>query len=155
MRFAATLSYAVLAAALPVCAFAQTPSSPAPAASPVPAGAAAAHEDPAVTKTARTELDAFLAGKIDRSHYAAGSAAQLTDAIVTRISDVLKSGGKVTSFGYLGPGTLQGMAVVQYAIGFDHAIALPNGSSSKDFVEDLILDKAGKVAVIFFAPKGM
>lgn len=151
MRLVATLSCAVVAAALPLSAQAQTaPPTPAPAAT-----AAAQHEDPAVTKIARAELDAFLAGKIDRSHYIAGSEAQLTDAIVTRVAGLLAPGGKVTSFAYLGPGTLQGMAVVQYAVGFEHGIALPNGASSKDFVENLIVDKAGKVALIFFSPKGM
>ena len=152
MRFLAFFTCALMAAAVPAAATAQTsPSSPAPAAT----GAAVPHEDPAVTKIARTELDAFLAGKIDRTHYIAGSQAQLTDAVVTRVSGLLAPGGKVSSFAYIGPGTLQGMAVVRYAVGFEHAIPLSNGASSKDFVENLIVDQAGKVALIFFSPKGM
>lgn len=149
MRFLAVLALAGLVVALPAApGLAQTP---APIASP----AAPALENAALTKLARIELDAFLSGKVDRTHYTAQANTQLTDAIVTQVSGIFAPAGKVTSFGYAGPGTFQGMPVVKYAVGFEKAIALPNGGSTKDFVESIAWDKDGKVTFIFFSPKGM
>lgn len=122
---------------------------------PAPSAAAQATEDVVATKSARTELDAFLSGKIDRTHYAAQANAQLTDAIVTRVSGLLAPAGRVTAFAYQGAGDFQGVPASKYAITFERALPLPNGGSSKDFIESIAWDKDGKVTLIFFAPKGM
>ena len=129
---------------------------PSSAASPAPAASAAASpvpENPALTKLARGEVDAWTAGKIDRTHYSAQANTQLPDALVTKVSGYLVPLGKVKAFAYSGVTTINGLAVTQYAMTFENAATLPNGATIKDFLESIAVDKDGKITFIYFSPK--
>jgi len=117
------------------------------------ASASPAPENPAVTKLARGEVDAWIAGKLDRTHYSTTTNAQLPDTLVTKLSGMLAPLGKVTHFAYSGTAQMSGIAVTQYTLTFENAVAMPNGATVRDFLESIALDQDGKITLIYFSPK--
>ncbi len=139
----------VAAALMPVAAFAQV-------ASPAPAAAAPAAENATLTTLARAQIDAFRAGKIDRSQYTSEANAHITDTLVTQVAQLLARGGNIKSFAYSGTAVQSGVQVAQYAVTFDKPVAVPEMPSlptTANWVESISTDKTGKIAYLLFAPK--
>lgn len=114
---------------------AASPAAPTPAASAAPAPAAT--EDPSITKLAREQYDAFLAGKLDPSQYSVTipkHSVQMAHLGLTTL-------GAVKSVTFVESAPINGSMV--YAYKFTCA----NGS----IYEQLSVDKNGKVNGIYFA----
>jgi hypothetical protein len=127
--------------------------SPAPSTMSAPGQAA---ENPTLTKLAREQLDAFRAGKIDRSLYASDANSHITDALVTQVSQLLGRGGAVKSFTYSDNVMQAGAQVSQYAVTFERPIAVPEMPTlptTDQWICSIATDKDGKISYLLFAPK--
>lgn len=118
--------------------------SPAPAASPAaPAAAASAApapavtEDPAITKLAREQYDAFAAGKVDQSQYSAA----VPQAAISQVQAGLTSIGAVKSVAFVKGSTLAGSMVYVYKF-----------TCAKGAAYEQIAVKDGKIDGIYFVP---
>jgi hypothetical protein len=120
--------------------------SPAPGGSPPPAGssAPAASPTPASLGAARAEYEAWMNGKIDRSHYTAEANTGLTDAVVAQVSGGLKPAGAVQDITQTQRSEPQpGVTRYVYRV----------RTASNVVVEMLLaVDASGKYAGIFFRP---
>lgn len=127
------LSFAILAA--PAAALAQSPS-PEPSAS-----ASAPVENPAVTKIARAQFEAWKSGKLDLDAYTSGVQAYFTADVKSHVKQFLTSLGDVQSFTYAGSRpAANGIFVETYRV-----------TAAKGSALELIhLDDAGKIDSIFF-----
>jgi hypothetical protein len=118
-------------------AFAQPPS---PAASP---SAQPAVEDPAVTRIAKQQFEAWKAGAPDPALYMAGVDQYFTSSIKARVKTFLTSIGDVQSFKYVGKQlTAIGVSVDTYEI----------TGSTGTAVETIHLDPKGKIDFLYFSP---
>jgi len=149
VRLFKLFSIAAVAASVMYCAVPAAAQSPAPASSP-------AVENPTVTTLARAQVEAFRAGKIDRTQYTADANTHLTDTLVSQVSQVLARGGAVRAFSYSGNSQQSGIAVAQYAVTFDKPIAIPEMPqlpTTADWLESIATDASGKISFLLFAPK--
>lgn len=113
-----------------------------PASSP---SASPAAIDPHVVRS-RGELDAWIAGKIDRSHYTDAANAQLNDGVVAQVSAQLAQLGAVKTFTQL-------RRMSQEGGGGSNGYAFKVEAEKPPVLEMLIgFDKDDKVAAIFFRP---
>jgi hypothetical protein len=128
----------LLSLAPPVAASAQT-TAPASSATPAPA----ASVDPKVEAIAKDWLAQIQANKIDRTQLTEQASAQFTPDLVKQVSDQLAPLGAPTAFTYLGSQVIQGMTLYKFRVVFGKQAVLNEG---------LMLDAAGKVAGLQFAP---
>ena len=110
-------------------------------------------ENPNVTNLARSQIDIFRTGKIDRSQYGSQINAVLTDTLVRQWSQLLTISGAVTAFNYAGTTNVSGLPIAQYAVTFEHPISVPNMGTTNQWIESIAVDGAGKVVYLTFAPK--
>ena len=149
MRFYSFLSMAAVVAAS-LCA------TPALAQQQPSAPTTAAAENPTMTTLARAQIEAFRAGKIDRSAYTSEASAHITDVLVSQVSQLLNRGGPVKTFAYSGNVLQSGVQVAQYNVTFDHPIAtpeMPTLPTTANWVESIATDQSGKISYLLFAPK--
>ena len=140
LRLSSFLLIAAAAAVLSAApALAQTPAStsPAPAAASIPA------ENPAVTKIARAEIDAWESGKVDRTRYTDEANKHITTDLVTNVSKQMAPLGAPTSFKYVGHAQQFGMDLTNYEAAFPQIT----------LTESIALDPNGKISFIYFVPK--
>jgi len=141
MRFFLSIPLSALAlCALPHLAQAAAPASGTRLAAAAPSTPA---ENPALTKIARAEIDAWESGKLDRSKYTDQANKQITDDIVTRASKLMGPLGAPTSFKYVGHAQQSGLDLTNYEAVFPQVT----------LIESIALDASGKIAFIGFAPK--
>ena len=145
--FITTAIAAALLSSVP--ALAQT--TPAPSA---PASTTA--ENPTMTALARAQVDAFRAGRIDRTQYNADANSHITDTLVGQVAQLLGRGGSIKTFAYSGNALQSGVQVAQYAVTFERPIAvpeMPNLPTTADWIESIATDSSGKISYLLFAPK--
>ena len=128
----------LLSVALPVVASAQNPM-PVPSATPAPVATA----DPKIEALAKSWLTQIQENKIDRTQLTEQASAQFTPELIKQVSDQLAPLGAPTTFTYLGSQVIQGMTLYKFRVVFGKQAALNEG---------LMLDAAGKVAGLQFAP---
>jgi len=110
-------------------------------------------ENPALTSLARTQIDIFRTGKINRSQYGSALNGALTDKVIAQWSQLLTVLGAVTSFTYTGTPVLNGLPIAQYAVSFEHPLPAPNATSTNQWIESIATDQTGKVIYLNFVPK--
>ncbi|MBV9148557.1 MAG: hypothetical protein JO024_01725 [Candidatus Eremiobacteraeota bacterium] len=124
---------------------------------PAPSAATStAAENPTTTALARAQIDAFRAGKIDRTQYNADANAHITDALVGQVAQLLGRGGAIKTFAYSGNAVQSGVQVTQYAVTFERPVAVPEMPTlptTADWIESIATDKDGKISYLLFAPK--
>lgn len=153
MRFFGLISTSALVLsfwALP--ALAQAPS---PAPSAPPAAAAAPAEDPTITKLARSQIDMFRDGKIDRSKFSAEASARIPDSMIAQVAQLLARGGAVKTFAYAGTVAQGGLQVSRYNVTFERPISIPEAPTlptTDRWMESLSTDKDGRISYLLFAP---
>ena len=147
--FSFLISTAVAAALLSgVPALAQT--------TPAPSAPSTTAENPTTTALARAQIDAFRAGKIDRTQYNADANAHITDTLVGQVSQVLGRGGSIKTFAYSGNALQGGVQVAQYVVTFERPITVPEMPTlptTADWIESIATDSSGKISYLLFAPK--
>lgn len=116
---------------------------PAPSGSPAAAATAVPAENPAITKIARGEIDAWETGKIDRSKYGDEANKHITDDLIARVSKQLAPLGAPTSFKYVGHAQQFGLDLTNYEAVFPQVT----------LIESIALDANGKIGFIYFVPK--
>ena len=124
---------------------------------PAPSNATStAAENPTTTALARAQLDAFRAGKIDRTQYNSDANTHITDTLVGQVAQVLGRGGAVKTFAYSGNALQGGVQVTQYAVTFERPVTvpeMPNLPTTADWIESIATDSSGKISYLLFAPK--
>jgi len=105
-----------------------------PATAPTPVPTAAPEENSTITARARREFAALQNGTIDRSQYAKVANDELTDALLSDLSKLLKPYGAPTAVYYRGKKTAaQGSADYYYTFDFDEGtLALTFGLDGYD-----------------------
>lgn len=100
-------------------------------------------ENPAVTKIAREQFEAWKSGKLDLTAYTSGAQVYFTADVKSQVKAALNSLGDLRSFTYDGSRPAQnGIYVETYRI-----------TGAKGSALELIhLDDAGRIDSIFFAP---
>lgn len=117
-------------------------------ASPTPSAAvatAAPSLSPAAVKArhaSRTEFLAVQRGKIDRSHYTARAAAQLTDDLIAKVGAQLTPLGGVKTIELLRNATAQDLDVYEFVLTCETGVV----------IETIAFDAAGKIAGLRFRP---
>jgi hypothetical protein len=97
---------------------------------------------PSFVASARTELEAWMAGKIDLSHYSPDARAQFSDSAVSQIAKYLKPLGAIKTFGYDSQIIVTGIPVAVFL-----------AVCEKGSIDELISwNAAGKVQLILFRP---
>ncbi|HEX8805908.1 MAG TPA: hypothetical protein VF741_03120 [Candidatus Aquilonibacter sp.] len=129
------LSFIISAALL----IARAHPSPTPTATPT-----LAPENPSITALARREFVAWQAGAVDKDHYVAAAAAQLTPDVTDKMSKVLVEYGALERIDWFGNFPIVGAP--PGVTGYNYRMNCSNGS----IYEQLMIDPDGKIDSINF-----
>lgn len=139
---AALAALVTLLAVAPTAAGARPHPTPTPSATPSPPP-----EDMTVTRVARREFVAWVAGNLDHSRYTDDLNRKITTEKLTQVSTALGKLGAFIRSEYLGPIAIDGAPAGIH--GYLYRMFCSQGT----VYEQLILDSSGKVAGILFRDK--